>query len=210
MGRFGDRLYDVYVILGDPAAPPIWTASAWTRAAAAIDPLIAAARGRAGVRSFQLRAGKGSPNQRTLAFGRIGWNPAGHRKWVRPDPGASDPVEFISTEVWAPAAATCEKEQCAPDLFFGFRNEASLGKAGFNPYIIMAVATDQAVQTIALGREITLDLANQVNALMRAHRRRPWSTRQATAIGDYLVTDPFRPGDARPTLASLEEGWQQF
>ena len=109
---FDDRAFDVFVILGNPQATPVWTASMWGQIAPMIDPLVVAARNRAAVRTTQLRRGAGLPNQRSISFGRIGWNESGHRKWVHPDPVAGeceDAAEFLSTEVWAPSWTVCEK-----------------------------------------------------------------------------------------------------
>lgn len=47
--------YDAYVVLGDPAATPLWQWNAWQQFLPAIDPLIKAARGKPAVRSTQIQ-----------------------------------------------------------------------------------------------------------------------------------------------------------
>jgi hypothetical protein len=219
---FNDRPFDVFVILGNPHATPVWTASMWVRIAALIDPLVVAARNRAAVRTSQLRRGAGSPNQRSISFGRIGWNENGHRKWIHPDPVAGeseDGVEFVSTEVWAPSWTVCEKEQRAPDMFFGFRNEASFGgKLAFNPYIILAVAADQSEEVCAAGRASAIGIAEHTAAVLRAHRRRNWGylandPEHENAIADWLVCGLFRAGPVHSwdvTLDIFAQQWASF
>jgi hypothetical protein len=121
---FCDRQYVVFVVLGDPGAGPAWSEQRWKLIAEILDPLVLKARDRAAVRSTQLKKGAGSPNQRSISFGRIGWNSQGHKKWVHASP-TSDGVEFIDTEVWAPSWTTCEREARPPDVYVAVRNEQS-------------------------------------------------------------------------------------
>src|SRR3954463_10229562 len=119
---FNDRPFDVYLVLGDPRRPPAWSSPVWSRIAAHLDPLVAAARGPAAVRSCQLRRGAGTPNQSGISFGRIGWNEKGHRKWTH-GPADGDAIEFVDAEVWAPSWTACQREDRAPDVFLRMRNE---------------------------------------------------------------------------------------
>ncbi len=139
---FADRKYEVFVILGDPAAEPAWVAPRWRLISDILDPLVQKARDRAAVRSIQLRKGTGSPNQRSISFGRIGWNAQGHKKWVHTPAG--DGIEFMNTEVWAPAWTTCEREGLPPDVYVAVRNAQSTPseRVTFNPIFILAVASD--------------------------------------------------------------------
>src|SRR5690242_13011902 len=154
---FTDRQFDLYVVLGNPSCELPWIESQWQKIAEALDPLVQAARDRAAVRSLQLRPGSGSPNRRAIAFGRIGWNPEGHKKWVHRQtsvPDTSDAPSFVSAEVWAPSWTICEKEGRAPDLYFGIKNEQSKpGEAlPFNSICLFAVAHDQGARILELGR----------------------------------------------------------
>src|SRR5438309_1099122 len=64
--------YDAYVVLGDPAAAPLWRWKVWQRFLPAIDPVIHAARGKPAVRSIQYL-----PDQAgVVKFGRLGWKEA--------------------------------------------------------------------------------------------------------------------------------------
>ena len=142
------------MILGDTRSRPIWASAEWARTALLIDPLVRAARGRAAVRSTQFHRGQGPPNKRAISFGRIGWNSKGHSKWVHTvaTEESAPTAEFLSTEVWAPSWTLCQKEDRAPELYFGFRNEMALGQQlAFNPYIVLAVAADQAKEVTATG-----------------------------------------------------------
>jgi hypothetical protein len=94
---FFERQYEVFAVLGDPKAEPAWIEPRWERIAHIFDPLIQKARDRAAVRSTQLNFGPGSPDQRAISFGRIGWNDKGHKKWVHALI-TDDRTEFISTE----------------------------------------------------------------------------------------------------------------
>jgi hypothetical protein len=85
---FYDRVFEVYAVLGNPAAsPPPWVASKWARMSDALDPLMKAARGRPAVRVYQTSPGPGSPNKRDILFGRIGWNARGAGKWTHSTDG---------------------------------------------------------------------------------------------------------------------------
>jgi hypothetical protein len=220
---FIDRPYDAYVILGDPKSVPIWMAAEWAKTAARLDPLIAKSRDRGAVRSTQFRPGNGSPNQRAISFGRIGWNENGHRKWVHPETNAGDSqdgVEFLTAEVWAPSWTVCEKEQVAPEAFFGVRNESSSGleKLAFRQFVILAVAADQGDEFSWLGRKVATQISEQVAAVLRAYRRRTWGYRldhpeREANIGDYLVSSPFKPGPVQTWEMSLEifkRQWSKF
>ncbi len=125
---FFTRQYEVFVILGNPGDEPVWTEGRWSLIAPILDPLMQSARGPAGVRSTQLRAGSGSPNQRAISFGRMGWDARGRSKWVHA--ASSDAPElhpfFISTEVWAPSPKACEREGQSPDVYIAVRNEQSM------------------------------------------------------------------------------------
>jgi hypothetical protein len=193
---FNDRQYRVFVALGDPAAEPAWMPSKWAKLAEIFDPVIQRSRDRAAVRSLQLRAGPGSPNQRAISFGRIGWNAAGHEKWtasVGSNEGSG--VEFMNTEVWAPSWTTCGRQGQAPDAYIGLRNERETADAvvTFNPMLIFAIALDQRDETIALGSAAASVAAELLGSLLRVSCVRPWSYRlgdveYTNAIGDLLTT----------------------
>jgi hypothetical protein len=211
-----DRTFDVYVVLGDPKRPSAWTAAVWAQIAPFLDPLVAAARGEAAVRTTQLRAGAGTPNQAGIRFGRIGWNSTGHRKWVHGNSG-DESIEFVDVDVWAPSWTACQREDRAPDLFFRMRNEQSSPTEAvtFNPVLLLAVAADLPKSMRDAGLSGAAGIADVVSAVLRARRRRNWGYRldhpeRENALQDY---SPFRGGprnDQRPSLQLLEKAWDAF
>src|SRR4051812_47205153 len=124
---FGDREYEVYAILGGSTAPLPWVHATWGDVSAAFDPLIRAARDRPAVRSDQLKPEPGSPNQRAISFGRIGWNELGARKWTHkrtasfcPAIGPSSRHPKSGHRPGLRASAT----GLAPDAYFAVKNES--------------------------------------------------------------------------------------
>ena len=218
--QFPERQYEVFVILGDPEAQPAWTEPQWTRISDILDPLIKNARDRAAVRSSQMRKGAGSPNQRSISLGRIGWNAQGHKKWVHSSP-LSDSIEFIDTEVWAPSWTTCEREGRAPDVYVALRNTQSspIEKVTFNPIFILAVALDADSHLVSSARTRAEALSDVLGALLRVRWVRPWGIRMGgkglftNAIGDLSTVGLFKPGPRNqhpPSLDILEGDWEVF
>jgi hypothetical protein len=212
-----DRAFDVYVVLGDPQQPPAWSAPVWAKIVPLLDPLIKTARDKAAVRSTQVRCDAGSPNQSDIRFGRIGWNAAGHRKWVHGDRSEGKSIEFVDVEVWAPSWTVCERESRAPDLFFKMKNEQSaLGEVvTFNPVLLLALAADQPENVRDTGLVAAAGLSDVCSALLRVRRRRNWGYRldhpdRENAILDY---SPFRVGprhDRPVSLDLFERVWEPF
>jgi hypothetical protein len=213
---FATRQYEVFVILGYLEAEPAWTEPRWCRIAATLDPLISKARGSAGVRSVQFRAGPGSPNNRAISFGRIGWSTQGHGKWVHPSGHAADTPFFISTEVWAPSPKACERDGQPPDVYVAVRNARSVPEeqVTFNPIFLLAVAVGLEVSA----KPAAETLAALLGALVRARCVRPWGFRFGeaaftNAIGDLCTTGLFKLGprnQRQPSLEMLEGSWEAF
>ena len=219
---FQTRQYDVYAILGDPGAEPPWMEHVWSRIVVAVGPLIESSRGHAAVRSMQLNAGPGSPNKRAISFGRIGWNKAGHKKWVwrsaGTDGGSINRV-FCMSQIWAPSWTTCEKECQPPDVYFAIRNEDDYRgrQLSFNPVCLLAVARDRSTEFTGQGKKAAEALAQILQALVRVHRKRPWSypfvQMSTDAVDDLVVTGLFKPGpwDQNPPSPSILKGvWNTF
>jgi hypothetical protein len=216
---FFTRQYEVFAILGDPADEPVWTEARWNRIAPILDPLVQSARGPAAVRSTQLRAGSGSPNQRAISFGRIGWSAQGHNKWVHaanPNDLADSRPFFISAEVWAPSPKTCEREGQSPDVYVAVRNEQSVpGQVvTFNPIFLIAAVLGLATPAQPVAEAVALLL----HSLVRVRCVRPWAFRFGdsgftSAIGDLCVTGLLKlgPRSHRPPSAEMLEGaWEAF
>jgi hypothetical protein len=216
---FHDRKYQVFVILGNPATEPAWTESKWKYISEILNPLVQRARGSTAVRSSQMRAGTGSPNQRGISFGRIGWNERGHQKWIHSSSSNSG-NEFISTEVWSPSWTSCEREGIAPDVYLAVRNEKSTPteQVTFNPICILAVATDADMQIISRVRSSAEAISDVLNYVLRVHCMRTWGVRFGNvgftnAIGDLFVTGLFKPGPRNqksPSIEMLEGSWETF
>jgi hypothetical protein len=219
---FQTRQYDLYAMLGDPVAEPPWMENAWSRIVVAVGSLIELSRGRAAVRSMQLIAGPGSPNKRAISFGRIGWNTAGHKKWVWPsqgtDGGGINRV-FCMSEVWAPSWTTCEEERQPPDVYFAVRNEDDNRglQLSFNPVCVLAIARDRSTEFTDQGKKAAEASAQILQALVRVHRERPWNYRSGQtstdAVNDLVVTGLFKPGPRHqnPASSSMLNGvWNTF
>ena len=226
---FHDREYDVYVLLGNPAVSPPWVHSIWTDISKALDPLMQAARDRPAVRSSQLGPRPGSPNQRSISFGRIEWNEQGSRKWTHSDDGqlvSGKPAHFLTCEIWAPSWTVCERELQAPDIYFSTRNEGDLGSSSkqtnalsFNSTCIWAVAADTAEGIGKQSTRIAGALALILQAVLRAHSVRPWGYSSgrgggfSNAINDLMIVGLFKPGprqQAPATLSMLNGNWVPF
>ena len=207
---FHDRRYLVDVLLGDPHTLPLWHDNHWRTAAAALDPIVAAARDKAAVRSLQYEARK------PVAFGRIGWNARGHHKWTWSDLEALQAQGrwFCSMEMWAPSWTICEREDRAPDVFASIHNEQSPGSAvSFNPVVLVAVAGDYAT-----GQEqrsqLLRALRASVNPLLHVWKERPWGRSSGggftDAIQDLAFSGLFKPGQRHggvPSPAIFAETW---
>jgi hypothetical protein len=216
---FHDRKYEVFVILGNPATEPAWIEPKWKSISEILNPLVQQARGSAAVRSSQMRAGTGSPNQRGISFGRIGWNEKGHEKWIH---SSSNNIgnEFISTEVWCPSWTSCEREGLAPDVYVAIRNEKSAPtqQVTFNPIFILAVALDADVQIVSKAQSSAEMISETLNYILRVRCARTWGVRFGNmgftnAIGDLFVGGLFKPGPRNqkpPSIEMLEGSWEKF
>jgi hypothetical protein len=222
---FSEREFEVFVLLGNPAASPPWVQVAWAEVSKALDPLIRAARARPAVRTTQLTPGLGSPNQRAISFGRIGWSDDGARKWTHTKDGrlvSGAPSHFYNCEVWAPSWTVCAREVHAPDVYFAIRNEANPAAVPgqhqalcFNASCILAVASDAAAAVSEQPTRSAEALALIVQAVVRARTVRRWGSGYAytAAINDLIVTGLFKPGPHQqiPATVSMPDGsWESF
>lgn len=224
---FHDREYDVYVVLGGPSAPLPWVQSAWGDISAALDPLMQAARDRPAVRSVQLGPKPGSPNQRSISFGRIGWNDQGARKWCHSENGqlvSGGGAYFQASSVWAPSWTVCERENLAPDVFFSIDNPSPFSpKAGdaikFSSTCILAVASDLEPNCGEPARQSSVAISTTLQAVARGHCARPWgrsiggSASFSDAINDLGILGLFKPGPVhveQPSLAMFRGSWTSF
>lgn len=144
---YWERSYQVGAILGSAGEPgPLWTGEAWRAATPILTPLIDLARDEAAVRSTQFA----EDNETPVRFGRIGWNDAGHQKWIHGSPtnaATSASWQFLASELWAPSWTKCAQQP--PDVFFGLRNMGHRQPLPpkFSHLVVLAVANDLAVDT---------------------------------------------------------------
>jgi len=149
---YHSRIYDVYVVLGNPAVTRPWVASAWARISDALDPLVAAARDRAAVRTTQYGPKARTAYHTVIRFGRIGWSGRGAAKWIHSVDGrlaSGAAARFLGAEVWAPSWSVCDRDNLAPDVCFAVRNETNVGGSPapgstppLGPTCILATAAD--------------------------------------------------------------------
>jgi hypothetical protein len=194
--------YDVYVVLGDPVATPLWTWKVWRCFVPAIDPLIQASRGKAALRCDQYlpnRAGQ-------VKFGRLGWKESDHQKWAHGSPTnkqQSKSWDFLDLELWVPGWTACEREDTAPDVFLSIINEA-LGagyaqKLLFNPTVVFAVVAELAKRQLSQVRPVLSALSELTSPKLTGYRRRPWGTAFGlegftNSIQDLASNGLFKPG----------------
>ena len=226
---FHDREYEVYVVLGGPTAPRPWLQSAWGKITAALDPLMDAARDRPAVRSTQLGPKPGSPNQRSLSFGRIGWNDQGAKKWAHSVDGqlvSGDQAHFLTSEVWAPSWTACERDLMAPDVYLAISNAADFGApskpdsaAKFSSTCLLAFASDLNQQHAGQARKGAETIATVLQAVVRGHCVRPWGRSTGSgssytdAINDLAIVGLFNPGPRHiepASLSMLKGTWAPF
>jgi hypothetical protein len=201
---FHDRDFDAYVVLGSPDRPDPWTWPSWPVIAGAVTPLVAAARGKAAVRTTQFERDGRTP----VRFGRIGWNGAGHEKWVHGSPtnvGPSAGWQFLSAELWAPSWSQCGRDGRAPDVFLGIRNERMLfardGGLQFNPTLVLAIAADLGSDVQERALQAIRTLSGHLAAVLTVRQRRPWGKALSggeaftDAIQDLPHVGLFRIGD---------------
>ncbi len=213
---FASHEYEVYVVLGDPGCPPLWTWERWREVATLFEPFMQPARGPAAVRCTQLGA-----QGKEVRFGRLAWNEKSHQRWTHHSPvtGAeSASWHFLSVEAWAPSWMVCERENQAPDVFLMVGDEGNIYGAqnlAFNPVVVVAMAVSQGAERLALLREAVRQLSRLLRSPLAVWKRRNWGVTTGSgsftdAIQDLHLSGLFKhgPRHKRPVNARLfEEKW---
>ncbi|MCG8591653.1 MAG: hypothetical protein MJE66_20335 [Proteobacteria bacterium] len=214
---FHERAYDVTVLLGDPAVDPLWTRSVWDLAEPNLRPLMTSARGRAALRSHQTDTSTKSD----VRFGRIGWNPKGHAKWLHDNSERTDRWLFGSVEAWAPSWTVCERESRPPDAFLSISNEkagrAFRRSARFNPVVVIALARDGDDLREPINAAIET-IRRAISAVFVVQKCRPWGfAAGARGFKDSIQDFPHRlfaagenPHEKVPSLEIFAESWMEL
>lgn len=211
---FENRPYDVFVIIAALGVEP-WREPMWSPIAAALDPLIAGARGPALVRSSQFIPHGPQQLGREVKFGRMGWNAASRAKWVHPVEGADGGRHFDFAEVWAPGPAQAAREELAPDLFFTLMAPHPAFGEGGPARLVLAVAEDDHQQAGGIADQAAVRIAEAVGAIRRLRCVRPWGHAFGPNAFYKAISDlAFYLYGVRPRgpahLDALEGDWQAF
>ena len=213
---YHDRKYKAYVVLGDPAAEPLWHWSRWCTFAAQLDPVFAACRGKALLHTGQFEMA----TKREVKFGRLGWSAESHAKWVHSSPVTADASKnwsFFFVEASAPSLPACGREGVPPDFFFVVSNEAYVTRripVEFNPRIFLAVANELPTAVLQKVEEAARGTSVMVAARLAASIDRPWGYSAGVgfthAIQDIAHVGLFKVGQphTRPLdVSTFVEPW---
>jgi hypothetical protein len=122
-------------------------------------------------------------------------------------------------EMWSPTWSVCEREKCAPDVFFAFRNEMFWPRKNplkFNQTIVFALSELLGNTTRDDARMWILELSNKLHSPLVAYQNRAWgrilnnSGMFDSSIQHLVTTGLFKIGDYhnRPVnLETFEESW---
>ncbi len=209
--NFYKRDYTVFLMLTGPDAESLWHEPVWTAFAADLAPYANGPRGSTAVRTTQFDV-----DGKAISFGRLGWNDQSHAKWTHADDAAGR--RFCHVEAWTPSWRQCERDDRAPDFYFGLANEALLGVPGktlqFNQRLVCALAADQGNESLASLQHMLRRWAGRLRAPLLACQQRPWGSQSGGgfvgAIQDLISTGIFKPGDRHlrtPDADSLKEIW---
>jgi len=212
-----ERPYQAYVILGDAASEPLWEWNRWQSFAVELDPIFAACRDKALVRSGQF----GIASRKEIKFGRLGWTPESAAKWTHSSPLTTESSKdwgFFFVEASAPSLPACARDDSPPDFFVVVSNEAYITRqtpVQFNPRIFLAVAKDLSPSILQKVDEVARLAAEMVAARLTATIERPWGFKCGSgftgAIQDIAHTGLFKVGQphARPLdLDTFVESWR--
>ncbi len=221
---FWNRHYDVYAMLGDPAANPPWVYDVWQDMFEAINPVVRTARGRASIRSSQSKPRTESPQWQGMSIGRIGWNKDPQKKWTHARDGflaSGQPTEFRDYDLWAPSGPACVRDGLPPDVYFSMWREGHSSSSPhplkFNSSCVLAVASD--LHRNSMAQDCAMAISRAIHSLLQAHDRRLWGDPMVggrffgNAINDLLPWRLFKVGPRHATdvsLSMLDGRWTPF
>lgn len=203
-----EREYEVQLLLGDPSTPPLWHAETWQEVFPILRSVAKHARGVPITSSLQFEGAK----NRSVQFGRIGWNDKGHAKWTHQ---IDTPYRFLNMEVWAPSRCACTKDGLPPDFLFILWNQGFFTQdSSFRDTVLLAVPANDATFVEACSKAAG-QLAKIMQAKFHGRMTRPWARHFVNvftdALGDMPTTGLFRLGDVghqSPGNEILEEQWK--
>jgi hypothetical protein len=216
---FHDREYKVFVVLGDPGLEPPWHWGRWRVFTDLLDPVFAACRGKALVHVGQFD----KVTKRIIRFGRLGWSPESHVKWLHNSPVTLDESKewsFFYIEASAPSLPACGRDGAPPDFFVVVTNEAHVARklpVQFNPVLFLAVAKEMPAAILQKVEDAVRSSSVLVNARLAATIDRPWGFSTGIGFTDAIQaiahTGLFKAGQrhARPVdLSTFNELWRAF
>jgi len=217
---FHDRQYQCYLVLGDPAAPPIWNWSRWLGLAQAFDPVVKLCRDKPLLRVGQFTKEK---KRKEVKFGRLVWSHDSFAKWTHGSSITAATAElwdFYYVEVSAPSLPVAGREGKPPDFFFVVANEGLIGRElelAFNPTVIVSIASDMPKEALVACGSAIEHVQGMVASRLSAKIVRPWGYSVGSlggfqdAIQDIAYTGLFKVGQrhARPLdLETLAQKWE--
>ena len=216
--RFHQRTYVLYLILGTAGPRPLYEWATWKDLVPALDPLVGAARGQAGVHSSQIDR----LTRQSVPFGKLGWNRRGHMRWTHHSPDTvrtSHTWLFESTQIYAPHWPTCVREDAAPDVYIHLHAPASTPDTSFTRVLLMAlhVGLPQHILEHAAPSAATL-AATLMQTPLVAMQESPWGQTSGNGFIDIIQSCVRNAGPARehadpqgmPDISMLPGQWRSF
>lgn len=214
--QFWRRRYGVYLVLGKSSPLHAYDWAVWEDIARMLDPIIAATRGKVGVRSIQTYGA----TYRQVPFGRLSWDEKSHMRWTHGSPlseGKADQWSFFATEVWAPHWRVCEREDCAPDVFMAVQAEDDPEGQPFDQELLIAVHEGMPRDVLehdvpsAVGR-----ISEVIHGVLTATTTAQWGQPTSGGAGFTDAIEDFmqwglrqaRRAHEQPTLSLLPGSWR--
>ena len=176
----GEHLkYFSFVIVGKSEQYKIWAWDVWSKVVPALEPLVAASRDKAAVRSVQTLSG----SKKNIRFGRLGWDQKSHQKWAHGSELNRDTSPtwlFYFTEIWAPSWTVCERDPTPPELFVSIENPFILGHprpGQFNQLFHFAVNEHIYHTRNDAVRQVIEGVASLIESVLIGVRVTPWNLR---------------------------------
>jgi len=216
--QFWRRRYALYLILGKSSPLHVYDWTVWREVARALDPIVAAASGKVGVRSTQIDRA----THRPVPFRRLSWDDKSHMRWTHGSPlteGQSDGWSFLVTEVWVPHWKACEQEDQAPDIFINVHAEYDAEGKPFDQELLIAV--HEGMPQGVLKRDVPSAagrISKAMHGILTATTTAQWGRPTSGGVGftdaiqDFMQWGMYRVRLAheQPTVSLLPGSWHQI